>query len=157
MSPQIIKLNSILLNRQNRKGLAHAIYLGRETFSTEPMLIILGDTIFDVNLKPMLKAVNILRLVLKKLKTRGRFGVVEVGMNLFAKLIEKPENPNEQSCFVGLYWIRIRPFSIECIEELFKNNKKTKGEYQLTDALQLMVQHGEKVKTVQRRGMVRLR
>src|SRR5437879_10389059 len=36
------------------KGLAHAIYLARETFSSDPILVILGDTIFDVNLKPLL-------------------------------------------------------------------------------------------------------
>src|SRR6266550_1476079 len=34
-----------------REGLGHSIYLARDSFGTDPILIILGDTIFDVDLR----------------------------------------------------------------------------------------------------------
>ena len=36
-------------------GLGHAIFLSRHTIGTDPLLIILGDTIFDVDLRPVLR------------------------------------------------------------------------------------------------------
>ena len=36
-------------------GLGHAIYTSRHALKDEPILIILGDTIFDVDLRPVLK------------------------------------------------------------------------------------------------------
>src|SRR5438477_109121 len=37
-----------------REGLGHSIYLAKESLGDEPVLIILGDTIFDVDLRPVL-------------------------------------------------------------------------------------------------------
>ena len=49
------------------EGLGHAIYTAIPTFDEEEIFIILGDTIFDVNLKDFLK-LKFLLLELKKLK-----------------------------------------------------------------------------------------
>jgi glucose-1-phosphate thymidylyltransferase len=128
------------------KGLAHAIHLARETFTDEPILIILGDTIFDVNLKLVMNE-PITAIGVKEVSDPRRFGVVEV-VNGFAKrLIEKPEHPTSNLAIVGLYWIQHPRVLERCINELFKRDAKTKGEYQLTDALQLMMESGEKIKT----------
>src|ERR1043165_7413170 len=43
------------IEQEERKGLAHAIYLAQETFTNEPLLIILGDTIFEVDLMPVIE------------------------------------------------------------------------------------------------------
>jgi len=128
------------------KGLAHAIYLAKDTFSTEPILIILGDTIFDVNLKPVLGE-KYTSIGVKEVTDPRRFGVVELHDNFAKHLIEKPENPTSNLAIVGLYWIRNPKLLVESIAELFKSDQRTKGEYQLTDALELMLQHGEKIKT----------
>ena len=128
------------------KGLAHAIYLAKDTFSTEPILIILGDTIFDVNLKPVLGE-KYTAIGVKEVTDPRRFGVVELHNHFAQHLIEKPENPTSNLAIVGLYWIRNPKLLVESIAELFKSDRRTKGEYQLTDALELMLQHGEKIKT----------
>src|ERR1041385_272399 len=49
------KIRVDFIEQPEAKGLAHAIYLAKDTFATDPILIILGDTIFDVDLKPLLK------------------------------------------------------------------------------------------------------
>ncbi|MBI5476697.1 MAG: NTP transferase domain-containing protein [Ignavibacteriales bacterium] len=140
------KIKFDFIEQKEPKGLAHAISLARNSFSSEPILIILGDTIFDVNLKPLLKE-KYSSLGVKQVEDPRRFGVVEMKDGFIKQLIEKPENPTSNLALVGLYWIRNPKLLEECIDGLFKNNKKTKGEFQLTDALQAMVEKGEKVKT----------
>ena len=52
------KIRVDYVEQEERKGLAHAVYLAKATFTDEPLLIILGDTIFDVDLKPVLKGAH---------------------------------------------------------------------------------------------------
>ncbi len=128
------------------KGLAHAIYLARHTFSAEPVLIILGDTIFDVDLKPVLQE-KVSSLGVKYVEDPRRFGVVERRDGYISNLVEKPEHPASHHVIVGLYWIQNPKLLEQCISELIRKDTRTKGEYQLTDALQLMIRNGEKIKT----------
>jgi len=128
------------------KGLAHAIHLARDTFTAEPLLIILGDTIFDVQLKPVLTQ-PFSAIGVKNVADPRRFGVVELENGFAKKLIEKPEQPASNLAIVGLYWIRNPRLLESCIQQLFERETTTRGEYQLTDALQLMVAAGEKIKT----------
>ena len=64
-----------------------------------------------------------------------------------SRLVEKPNIPPSNLALVGLYYIVHPKLLVSCIEELFHKDIKTKDEYQLTDALQLMVEHGEKIST----------
>ena len=50
---------------------------------------------------------------------------------------------------VGLYYIRNSKLLVESLNELFDKEIKTRGEYQLTDALQLMIEKGEQFSTFQ--------
>ena len=140
------KIKVDFVEQTEAKGLAHAVYLARQTFSSKPVLIILGDTIFDVELKPIIKGEHS-AIGVKQVEDPRRFGVVEIQNGFVHTLIEKPENPKSNLAIVGLYWIRNSVMLEQCIEELFQRDKKTRDEYQLTDALQLMVQKGEKIKT----------
>lgn len=130
------------IDQSEPEGLAQAIYLARHTFSTDPILIILGDTIFDVDLKPVLQS-RCTSIGVKKVDDPRRFGVVELHDGKIGRLVEKPENPTSNLAIVGLYWIEKPRLLEECIEELFRTGVKTRGEYQLTDALQRMIDHGE--------------
>jgi glucose-1-phosphate thymidylyltransferase len=134
------------VDQEERQGLAHAIYLAKNTISDEPILIILGDTIFDVDLKPVIKD-PFTSIGVKHVDDPRRFGIAELQNGFVSKLIEKPEHPTSNYAIVGLYWIKNTKLLIECINELFNKQIKTKGEYQLTDALQLMLSRGEKIKT----------
>jgi glucose-1-phosphate thymidylyltransferase len=134
------------VEQEETLGLGHAIYLARETMGAEPVLIILGDTIFDVDLGPVLKSPNS-SIGVKTVENPRRFGVVETSNGYVSKLVEKPENPTSNLAMVGLYFIRNTSLLTSCISELVEKNIRTKGEYQLTDALQLMIGRGEKMTT----------
>lgn len=127
-------------------GLGHAIYQAAPTFNDDEILIILGDTVFDVDLSQISK-LETSSLGVKEVKDPRRFGVAELDDGLITKLIEKPENPTTNLALVGLYYIKNSNLLTKSIEELMEMNIKTKNEYQLTDALQLMIEKGEKFMT----------
>jgi len=77
-----------------------------------------------------------------------RFGVVETDAEgRVTRLVEKPEEPKSNLVLVGIYLIRNAPLLGECIATLFERKLTTRGEYQLTDALQLMIERGEAMTT----------
>ncbi|NUQ81910.1 MAG: NTP transferase domain-containing protein [Bacteroidetes bacterium] len=128
-------------------GLGHSIWVAQRTFSdTEPIFIILGDTIFDVDLKKVFSE-KMSSLGVKYVEDPRRFGVAEVENGLIRKLIEKPEHPTSHLAMVGLYYITNPSHLKESLNYLIDNNIRTKNEYQLTDALQRMIEKGEKFTT----------
>ncbi|MGD0339248.1 MAG: sugar phosphate nucleotidyltransferase [Bacteroidota bacterium] len=134
------------VEQEERFGLGHSIYIARETLPSEPVLIILGDTIFDVDLVPIIKQ-NESALGVKWVEDPRRFGIAEVDHGYIKNLIEKPEHPTSNLALVGLYYITNTRLLIESVTQLVKENIRTKNEYQLTDALQLMISKGERIKT----------
>lgn len=127
-------------------GLGHAIWIARETITEEPVLIILGDTVFDVDLS-VLNAASLSSLGVKHVDDPRRFGVVISEGPFVTRLVEKPETPVSHMALVGLYYIMNPMLLKECLQHLIDNDLRTKNEYQLTDALQLMVDRGERFTT----------
>ncbi|MBI3586504.1 MAG: NTP transferase domain-containing protein [Ignavibacteriales bacterium] len=133
------------VEQEERLGLAHAIYLSRHTISRDPILIILGDTIFDVKLKELIGSEHSV-LGVKHVEDPRRFGVAELSDGFITKLVEKPEQPKSNLAVVGIYYIKQPHLLVESIKEIIKANVRTKGEFQLTDALQRMIDQGERMK-----------
>ncbi|MEI7934756.1 MAG: sugar phosphate nucleotidyltransferase [Chlorobiaceae bacterium] len=124
-------------------GLAHAIWMCKpDVIDNEPLFIILGDTIFDVDLDPVLKS-PFSTLGVKEVDDPRRFGVAVTDDEKILKLVEKPDTPVSNLAIVGLYFLRQSKSLFASIDHLIENDIKTKGEYQLTDALQLMIEGGE--------------
>jgi glucose-1-phosphate thymidylyltransferase len=134
------------VEQDERLGLGHAIYLSRGTMNTDPVLIILGDTIFDVDLGPVLRQ-QYSSLGVKMVDDPRRFGVAEIQNGSIVRLVEKPEHPVSSLAVVGLYYIQNTRLLVACLTELVEKDIRTKGEYQLTDALQMMIERGEVMKT----------
>jgi glucose-1-phosphate thymidylyltransferase len=132
------------VEQENPLGLGHAIYTARHALKDEPILIILGDTIFDVDLRPVLKK-PVTAIGVKSVEDPRRFGVAEVSHGTISRLVEKPEHPVSNLAVVGLYHIHNTPLLRTCLDEVVTRNIRTKGEYQLTDVLQMMIDRGEKM------------
>ena len=139
-------LNAEYVEQKELLGLAHAIYQAAPTFNNDEILIILGDTVFDVDLSQISK-LETSSLGVKEVDDPRRFGVAELEEGLITKLVEKPENPSTNLALVGLYYIKNSGLLTESIEELMQRDIKTKNEFQLTDALQLMIDKGEYIST----------
>jgi glucose-1-phosphate thymidylyltransferase len=129
------------------RGLADAVSLGLDE-QDEEVLVILGDTIFETDLKGMIANEKTTSLGVKTVLDARRFGVVELTPEgRVERLVEKPEYPKSNLVLVGIYLIRNAPLLRQSINTLFERQLTTRGEYQLTDALQLMIEQGEQVST----------
>jgi len=134
------------VEQEERLGLGHAIYLSRHTVSRDPILIILGDTIFDVDLKALMHSDSSV-LGVREVEDPRRFGVAETENGFITRLVEKPDQPKSKLALVGIYYIKQPNILIDCLRDEIKANIRTRGEFQLTDALQMMIERGEKMKT----------
>jgi glucose-1-phosphate thymidylyltransferase len=133
------------IEQEERQGLGQAIYSARTTFGSEPILIILGDTIFEFDLSAMMKS-RYSAIGLKEVEDPRRFGVAALQDGFVKELLEKPDRPPTNLAVVGLYYIRNPRLLSECLEQMITRGIRTKGEFQLTDGLQLMIEKGEKIK-----------
>jgi glucose-1-phosphate thymidylyltransferase len=128
-------------------GLGHAIWTARDTFDDEPLMIILGDTIFDADLT-FSKKTGTSTIGVKEVEDPRRFGVVLLDKKgIIKQFVEKPEQPTSNLAIVGIYYISNPGLLKTCLEYLIDNDIRTRDEYQLTDALQLMLDKGERFNT----------
>jgi glucose-1-phosphate thymidylyltransferase len=140
------ELKAEFIEQKEMLGLGHAIYTAIPTIDEKEIFIILGDTVFDVNLTEVLKNKQT-ALGVKYVDDPGRFGVAVVEDGWIKKLVEKPKEPISRLALVGLYYISDSDKLVKALNDLVKKNIRTKGELQLTDALQLMIESGAKITT----------
>jgi glucose-1-phosphate thymidylyltransferase len=136
------KLKVTFVTQEKAKGLADAIYLTKQTVGNDDAIIILGDTIFKTSFKDIISKPNS-QIGVKPVQDPRRFGVVELEGKRITRLVEKPDNPKTNLAIVGIYLIKRMTRLYAAIDQLYQKKIKTKGEYQLTDALQLMLEQGE--------------
>ncbi len=143
------ELHTEFVYQEHREGSAHAVWTARETIEDEDEIFIaFGDSIFDLDLQQMLDCPHSC-LGVKKVADPRDFGVAEFGEDSrVTRLVEKPRIPKSNMAIVGLYKIREVPALIRATEHLIQNDIRTMGEFQLTDALQYMVEQGTHFHTI---------
>jgi glucose-1-phosphate thymidylyltransferase len=135
------------VEQEQRLGLGHAIWQAREALGDEPFFCILGDTILKANYGKFLAEDHSV-IAVREVEDPRRFGVVELEGDRVSRLVEKPDHPQSRLAIVGAYLFREVPALWGALDRVISNNITTKGEYQLTDALQLMVANGASFRTV---------
>lgn len=137
------KLKVNYVEQEERRGLGHAVYLSAKYHSiNEPVLIILGDTIFKADLRNVVGKKETY-IGVKEVDDPKRFGIVELIGDRIVGLVEKPSEPKTNLAIVGIYYIWNTKLLFEALNEIITENITTKGEFQLTDALQVMLRKGE--------------
>ncbi|MCX7016291.1 MAG: sugar phosphate nucleotidyltransferase [Candidatus Sumerlaeota bacterium] len=132
--------------QEELKGLGHAISLTRESArDAKRLLIVLGDTVFKVDLHKVLKS-EVSLIGVKEVEDPQRFGIIELRGGAISGMVEKPEAPKTNMAIVGIYYVTEPAILFECLEENIRRGKTTKGEFQLTDALQRMLERGVEMK-----------
>jgi len=127
------------------RGLGDAVYRAKDAFSGEPVLVLLGDTIVDLDMSKMVGRGNVIGV--QEVEDPRRFGVVELRNGYVSRFIEKPDRPRSNLAIVGVYFFKESAGLFGALERLIARGSTTKGEFQLTDALQLMVNDGVKIRT----------
>lgn len=140
------QLQADFVEQRELEGLGHAIYTAIPTFDDNEVFIILGDTVFDVNLKDVFKN-KVSSLGVKAVEDPRRFGVAIMHNGYIKELVEKPSTIISNLALVGLYYISNAGSLVKALTHLVENDIRTRGELQLTDALELMLKAGEKITT----------
>jgi glucose-1-phosphate thymidylyltransferase len=135
------------VQQPERLGLGHAVSLAAPHVDDQPILIILGDTIFEADLKAMIGSDGN-RVGVKAVEDPRRFGIVEVnGSGHVTRMVEKPKHPTSNLALVGIYYFTHAGPLFAALEELQQKHVRTNGEYQLTDAMELLVERGQTITT----------
>lgn len=125
--------------QEEAKGLGHAVWKIGEVISPESdVLIYLGDSIFDVDWDIIKKGKENF-IGVKEVQDPQKFGVAEVEDDKIVDLVEKPQEPPSNFAVVGLYYIKEWSLLYRQLDFLIEEDIRTKDEYQLTDALKLML------------------
>jgi glucose-1-phosphate thymidylyltransferase len=135
--------SSSFIRQEDPQGLGEAIHLCASSLpDDEPVLIVLGDTLFEADLQTACQSKEAI-LFTRQVEDPSRFGVaVTDSDNTITKLVEKPQGFVSDLALTGLYYF---PNSIElkkALNHIVSNNIRTRGEYQLTDALAIMLEKG---------------
>ncbi|MQY63887.1 MAG: NTP transferase domain-containing protein [Calditrichaeota bacterium] len=133
------------IEQRQQRGLGEAVFLALED-EVKPVVIVLADTIFELDCAGFINDNNNLIGVVEVDDPR-RFGVVETAGRRVVEMVEKPEEPLSNQAIAGIYRFVSQHKLRQALATIIDRKIMTKGEYQLTDALNLMVEQGERFLT----------
>jgi glucose-1-phosphate thymidylyltransferase len=137
------------IEQPTRLGSGHAIWMARKVIQIEDeLLIVFGDTIFDVNWQSMINEYHSC-LGIKKVDDPREFGVAEINDGWVTKVIEKPQIPLSNKALVGLYKFKQPQKLIDALNIMVENDMRSHEEFQITDALEYMIKSGERFKALE--------
>ncbi len=141
------QLTCHFIYQNERKGTGHAVDLAKQIVGEEEVFIALGDTICEYDIAEVLASPYSM-LGVKKVDDPRNFGVAELDEKSFiSRVVEKPSIPKSNLALVGLYKIKNSVNLFACLDKIITNNIKSYNEFNLTDALECMIESGDKFQT----------
>jgi glucose-1-phosphate thymidylyltransferase len=135
-------LKCTFVNQNDRRGTGHAIFLTRDAVQNDEIMIVLGDTVCDYNVKETI-ASPVSQIGVRKVDDPRCFGVAELNdKDIVVKMVEKPLIPKSNMAMVGIYYIKESEALYKALEKNMSGPADDNGEYHLTNALQLMIEEG---------------
>jgi glucose-1-phosphate thymidylyltransferase len=126
-------------------GLAHAVQISEDFLGDEPFVMYLGDNLIKDGIVPFVREFEKespeAEILLARVPHPERFGVAELADGKVVRLVEKPAEPKSDLALVGVYLFTA------CIFEAVNAIKPSeRGELEITDAIQYLVDKGYTVR-----------
>ena len=132
-------------------GLAHCVLLARDFLGDDDFVMYLGDNLLEQDLGAFVDAFELARsgesppaaqILLKQVPDPHRFGIAELDAEGHVlHLVEKPSDPPSDLALVGVYL-----FDPSIHEAVASIRASARGELEITDAIQWLIDHGRTVR-----------
>jgi glucose-1-phosphate thymidylyltransferase len=127
-------------------GLAHAVKIAEPYMAGEPFVMYLGDNLIKDGITSFVRDFEAERpdaqILLARVRNPQEFGVAELEGERVVRLEEKPKEPRSDLALVGVYL-----FS-SCVFDAVRAIRPSKrGELEITDAIQQLIDSGKRVRS----------
>jgi len=125
-------------------GLAHAVLISEVFLGAEPFVMYLGDNLLKEGIAPFVRAFEQdepdALILLQQVKDPSSYGIAELQDGRVVQLVEKPAEPKSDLALVGVYL-----FTSAVFESVKAIAPSARGELEITDAIQHMIDRGLRV------------
>lgn len=133
-------------------GLAHAVKVAQPFLGDAPFVMYLGDNLIQDGLRSFCEQFkdggHDALILLRSVPNPTAFGVAELDPSgRLISLVEKPENPPSDLALVGVYF-----FTPEIHRVIAQLTPSARGELEITDAIQTLLEHNRQVKALELEG-----
>jgi len=130
------------IHQEEPKGIAHAVNLCQQYIQSESFIVYLGDNLLKGGIKNFTQNFQNsdydAMVLLCKVENPQRFGVAKFNENeKLIGMIEKPKQPPSNYALTGIYFFK--PIIFDMIQKL---KPSWRGELEITEALQLLLENG---------------
>ena len=130
--------------QEKPQGLAHALSTARDWLADSPFVMYLGDNLFENGIVPFVEKFNAdnpqALVALAAVKDPRQFRVAVVQYGRIVRLVEKPQDPPSNLAVAGIYVFT------DAIHEVVAGLEPSgRGEYEITDAIQGLIDRGARV------------
>jgi glucose-1-phosphate thymidylyltransferase len=132
-------------------GLAHAVLTAEDFIAGSPFVMYLGDNLLRDGLRGLVSTFNAdgpeALILLTPVEDPSSYGVAELDGERIVRLIEKPKDPPSNLALVGVYL-----FSPRIFEAARGLEPSWRGELEITEAIQALIDDGRQVQSEVVRG-----
>ena len=140
------------IHQEEPLGLAHCVKISRDFLGDDRFVMFLGDNVIQGGISPLISEFvgsewNS-QIVLTRIKHPEQYGVAELDESgRIRRLVEKPKEPPSDLALVGIYM-----FDHTIHEAVNQIKPSWRGELEITDAIQWLVDNGRQVHPYVHRG-----
>lgn len=138
------EMSITLIEQEEQLGLGHAVLTARDWVGQDDFCVYLGDNLFEHGVAPYIQRFEVLRpaalIALVEVENPRAFGVAELDGDRIVRLVEKPAQPPSNLAVAGFYC-----FTPQIFEMLAGLQPSARGEYEITDGIQALIDAGQTV------------
>ena len=141
---QNLSLPMEFVEQTDMLGQTDALIRARE-IATGDALILFPDMLFEADFSVIGQSDADVIMFTKEVPDPSALGIAVVEGGRIVKLIEKPQEPISNLAVIGIYYVSSMPALYDAIDKQMERGIKTKNEYFIADAIQIMIDDGAKV------------
>lgn len=138
-------INVSFIDQPDPLGLAHAVLTAEPFLGRDDFIMYLGDNLIAGGVTELVQDFQTTKpdaqILLARVRDPERFGVAELGPDgNICRLVEKPKEPKSDLALVGVYL-----FSGNIMDACHAISPSARGELEITDAIQWLIDQGQTV------------